>query len=164
MFARLVLLRLGTRSPGGAAAVRQPQVWRPRAAAQVDPRGWQPRHLMARHYATAEPSAGSSGERVISPPQSDRPPSDHATVESKPPSPQPPAPEHHQEHDDDTAQPPKYTHQFDTYRLVIALEAAGYTRPQAVALMKCLRTTLGEGIEFAKSHYLSRGDLENVPH
>jgi len=160
MFARFVLFRAGARCPGGAAAVRQPQLWRPCAAARVDPGVGQP---LGRHYATAEPSADSSAETATSLPQSDRPPSDLPTVESTPPSPQPPAPEHHEEHDDDTAQPPKYTHQFDTYRLVIALEAAGYTRPQAVALMKCLRTTLGEGIEFAKSHYLSRGDLENVP-
>jgi hypothetical protein len=54
------------------------------------------------------------------------------------------------------------THQFDTYRLVSALQSAGYTRPQAIALMKCLRTVLVNGTEFAKSHYLSRGDLENV--
>ena len=54
------------------------------------------------------------------------------------------------------------THQFDTYRLVLALQSAGYSRPQAVALMKCLRTVLVNGTEFAKSKYLSRGDLENV--
>jgi hypothetical protein len=57
---------------------------------------------------------------------------------------------------------PKYTHQFDTYRLVLALQSAGYSRPQAIALMKCLRTLLIDGTEFAKLHYLSRGDLENV--
>src|SRR5204862_6857736 len=34
------------------------------------------------------------------------------------------------------------THQFDTYRFVSALQSAGYSRPQAVALMKCLRTVL----------------------
>ena len=44
------------------------------------------------------------------------------------------------------------THQFDTYRLVLALQSAGYSRPQAVALMKCLRTVLVNGTEFAKSH------------
>jgi hypothetical protein len=54
------------------------------------------------------------------------------------------------------------THQFDTYRFVLALQSAGYSPPQAVALMKCLRTVLVNGTEFAKSHYLSRGDLENV--
>ena len=54
------------------------------------------------------------------------------------------------------------THQFDTYKLVSALQSAGYTRPQAIALMKCLRTVLVNGTDFAKSHYLSRGDLENV--
>ena len=54
------------------------------------------------------------------------------------------------------------THQFDTYRFVLALQSVGYSRPQAVALMKCLRTVLVNGTEFAKSHYLSRGDLENV--
>jgi hypothetical protein len=54
------------------------------------------------------------------------------------------------------------THQFDTYRLVSALQSAGYTQPQAIALMKCLRTVLVNGTEVAKSHYLSRGDLENV--
>lgn len=54
------------------------------------------------------------------------------------------------------------THQFDTYRLVTALQSAGYSRPQAIALMKCLRTVLVNGTELAKSHYLSRGDLENV--
>ena|SRR5437762_289492 len=54
------------------------------------------------------------------------------------------------------------THQFDTYKFVLALQSAGYSRPQAVALMKCLRAVLVNGTEFAKSHYLSRGDLENV--
>jgi|SRR5271170_7328291 len=54
------------------------------------------------------------------------------------------------------------THQFDTYRLVLTLESTGYSRPQAVALMKCLRTVLVNGTEFAKSYYLSRGDQENV--
>ena len=54
------------------------------------------------------------------------------------------------------------THQFDTYELVSALQRAGYTRPQAVALMKCLRSLLVNGTEFAKSHFLSRGDLENA--
>jgi hypothetical protein len=54
------------------------------------------------------------------------------------------------------------THEFDTYNLVLALQSAGYSQAQAVALMKCLRTVLISGTEFAKSHYLSRGDLENV--
>jgi hypothetical protein len=46
----------------------------------------------------------------------------------------------------------------------LGLQSAGYSRPQAVALMKCLRTVLVNGTESAKSHYLSRGDLENVTH
>ena len=54
------------------------------------------------------------------------------------------------------------THQFDTYKLVSALQLAGFTRRQAIALMKCLRTVLVNGTEIAKSHYLSRGDHENV--
>jgi hypothetical protein len=53
-------------------------------------------------------------------------------------------------------------HQFDTYKLVSALQQAGYSHKQAVALMKCLRALLVNGTEVAKSHYLSRGDLENV--
>lgn len=57
---------------------------------------------------------------------------------------------------------PLRTHQFDTFKFVSALEKAGYSHSQAVALMKCLRTVLVNGTEFAKSHYLSRGDLENV--
>jgi|SRR5579859_7796545 len=56
------------------------------------------------------------------------------------------------------------THQFDTYKLVSALQRAGYNHQQAVALMKCLRAVLINGTEFAKEHYLSRGDLENVNH
>jgi hypothetical protein len=58
---------------------------------------------------------------------------------------------------------PMRTHQFDTFRLVSALQRAGYSHMQAVALMKCLRTVLVSGTEVAKSYYLSRGDLENVP-
>jgi hypothetical protein len=58
---------------------------------------------------------------------------------------------------------PARTHQFDTFRLVSALQRAGYSHMQAVALMKCLRTVLVSGTEVAKSYYLSRGDLENVP-
>ena len=57
---------------------------------------------------------------------------------------------------------PSRTHQFDTFRLVSALQRAGYSHMQAVALMKCLRTVLVSGTEVAKSYYLSRGDLENV--
>jgi hypothetical protein len=57
---------------------------------------------------------------------------------------------------------PTRTHQFDTFKLVSALQRAGYSHMQAVALMKCLRTVLVSGTEVAKSHYLSRGDLENV--
>ena len=55
-----------------------------------------------------------------------------------------------------------FIHQFDTYKLVSALEKAGYSHKQAVALMKCLRALMVNGTEVAKSHYLSRGDLENV--
>ena len=58
---------------------------------------------------------------------------------------------------------PLRVHQFDTYKIVLALQNAGFSQPQAVALMKCLRTVLVNGTEFAKSHYLTRGDLENVP-
>jgi hypothetical protein len=61
------------------------------------------------------------------------------------------------------SQEPTRTHQFDTFKLVSALQIAGYSHPQAVALMKCLRTVLVNGNEVAKAHYLSRGDLENVP-
>jgi hypothetical protein len=57
---------------------------------------------------------------------------------------------------------PSRTHQFDTFKLVSALQLAGYSHSQAVALMKCLRTVLINGNEVAKAHYLSRGDLENV--
>ena len=55
-----------------------------------------------------------------------------------------------------------HTHQFDTYKLVSALEQAGYSHQQAVALMKCLRALMVNGTEVARSHYLSRGNLENV--
>jgi Protein of unknown function (DUF1640) len=55
-----------------------------------------------------------------------------------------------------------HTHQFDTYKLVSTLEQAGYSHRQAVALMKCLRALMVNGTEVARSHYLSRGDLENV--
>jgi Coiled-coil domain-containing protein 90-like len=57
---------------------------------------------------------------------------------------------------------PLKTHQFDTFKLVSSLQRAGYSHEQAVALMQCLRSVLVNGTEFAKSHYLSRGDLENV--
>lgn len=53
-------------------------------------------------------------------------------------------------------------HQFDTYKLVMALQCAGFTQPQATGLMKCLRTLLVNGTEVAKSNFLSRSDLENV--
>jgi hypothetical protein len=54
------------------------------------------------------------------------------------------------------------THEFDTYKLVLALQVAGFSQGQAVALMKCLRAVLINGTQRAKVHYLSRGDLENV--
>ena len=53
-------------------------------------------------------------------------------------------------------------HQFDTYKLVMAFQCAGFTQPQATGLMKCLRTLLVNGTEVAKSNFLSRSDLENV--
>ena len=59
-------------------------------------------------------------------------------------------------------QEPMKTHQFDTYKLVSSLQQSGFSHNQAIALMKCLRAVLINGPEFAKAHYLSRGDMENV--
>jgi hypothetical protein len=166
MAARSPLLRLLSLCPRGPVPVQQ---LRPLAAAnRVGPLPWRP--LTMRQYATATEAPSTGTDNTTSPsspaetiiaavppaaPASEPPPA----AESKPSPPLSPT-----DHHDESAQMlPKYTHQFDTYRLVLALQSAGYSRPQAIALMKCLRTLLIDGTEFAKSHYLSHGDLENVP-
>jgi len=96
-------------------------------------------------------------------PSSERPSSADTNIATKEESgQQQPQPESHSNQPASLQLEPLRVHQFDTYELVSALQTAGFSQPQAVALMKCLRTVLIYGTEFAKSHYLSRGDLENV--
>ena len=114
------------------------------------------RQVLSKRFETTRPETTKSASIVDPSSSSERKnPEDNGAGESKRnPSTLPPVPLNNLE--------PLRTHQFDTFKFVTALVKAGYSHTQAIALMKCLRSVLVNGTEFAKSHYLSRGDLENV--
>lgn len=58
-------------------------------------------------------------------------------------------------------EPPPYIHYFDTYTLVRAVEAGGFTSAQAVTAMKAVRGILAENLEVAKQSLVSKADVEN---
>ncbi|KAL5612580.1 hypothetical protein BROUX41_004325 [Berkeleyomyces rouxiae] len=67
-------------------------------------------------------------------------------------------------HDDeamqrDTAR--RRVHHFDSYQCVQKLRAGAYTGPQAVTLMKAIRSQLGTRLAAAQAALLSKSDLEN---
>ncbi|KAK7206747.1 hypothetical protein BZA70DRAFT_288209 [Myxozyma melibiosi] len=55
----------------------------------------------------------------------------------------------------------RYVHHFDTYKTFKVLEAAGFTKEQAILIMKSMRGLLLEHLTRAKDTYLSQADLEN---
>ncbi|GAB1320387.1 hypothetical protein MFIFM68171_10597 [Madurella fahalii] len=57
--------------------------------------------------------------------------------------------------------PAPYVHHFDSYTLVKQLTAGGYTLPQAIMLMKAIRTILASNLDVAQSGLVSKADVEN---
>jgi len=58
--------------------------------------------------------------------------------------------------------PPPFTHHFDTYSLAKGLEGSGFTKGQAVAVMKGVRGLLSNNLEVAKENLVSKSNVENV--
>lgn len=56
---------------------------------------------------------------------------------------------------------PRYVHHFDTYSLVRRLEAGGWTKPQAITVMKSMRLLLGDNLDNASQALVSKSDVEN---
>lgn len=57
--------------------------------------------------------------------------------------------------------PAPYVHHFDTYSLVLDLSKGGYTKDQAITIMKAVRSILQNNIDFAKQSLTSKSDFEN---
>jgi len=60
--------------------------------------------------------------------------------------------------------PPPFTHHFDTYSLAKGLEGSGFTKGQAVAVMKGVRGLLSNNLEVARENLVSKSNVENVYH
>ncbi|KAI1337865.1 hypothetical protein F5Y15DRAFT_146314 [Xylariaceae sp. FL0016] len=56
---------------------------------------------------------------------------------------------------------PPYVHHFDSYTLVKQLEAGGYTREQAITVMKAVRGLLAQNLDFAQEGLVSKSDVDN---
>ncbi|KAI8628608.1 hypothetical protein F5Y19DRAFT_107129 [Xylariaceae sp. FL1651] len=56
---------------------------------------------------------------------------------------------------------PPYVHHFDTYTLVKQLEAGGYTRDQAITVMKAVRALLAQNLDVAQEGLVSKSDVDN---
>ncbi|KAK7755393.1 hypothetical protein SLS62_002620 [Diatrype stigma] len=56
---------------------------------------------------------------------------------------------------------PRYMHHFDTYTLVKQLEKEGYTKEQAITLMKAVRVMLGQNLDVAQEGLVSKRDVDN---
>ena len=57
--------------------------------------------------------------------------------------------------------PPPYVHHFDSYTLVKQLTAGGFTLPQAIIVMKAIRTILASNLDAAQAGLVSKADMEN---
>ncbi|KAL1914753.1 uncharacterized protein VTP21DRAFT_8011 [Calcarisporiella thermophila] len=57
--------------------------------------------------------------------------------------------------------PNKGVYHFDTHKLVAQLESSGFTRGQAIALMRAMDALLSEGVRVTESTLLQKADLEN---
>lgn len=57
---------------------------------------------------------------------------------------------------------PRYMHHFDTYTLVKQLEKEGYSKEQAITLMKAVRVMLGQNLDVAQEGLVSKRDVDNV--
>ncbi|KAI1412939.1 hypothetical protein F5Y13DRAFT_162124 [Hypoxylon sp. FL1857] len=56
---------------------------------------------------------------------------------------------------------PPYVHHFDSYGLVKELEAGGYTKEQAITLMKAIRGLLALNLDVAQEGLVSKSDVDN---
>jgi hypothetical protein len=56
---------------------------------------------------------------------------------------------------------PPYVHHFDTYTLVKQLEASGYSKAQAITIMKAVRGLLARNLDVAQDGLVSKSDVEN---
>lgn len=57
---------------------------------------------------------------------------------------------------------PPYVHHFDSYTLVKELEAGGYSREQAITVMKAIRGLLAQNLDVAQDGLVSKSDVDNV--
>ncbi|KAK1964859.1 hypothetical protein LY78DRAFT_581587 [Colletotrichum sublineola] len=57
--------------------------------------------------------------------------------------------------------PPPYVHHFDSYSLVKDLERGGYSKEQAITLMKAIRAILAHNLDVAQESLVSKSDVEN---
>ncbi|KAI1637623.1 hypothetical protein F4809DRAFT_649739 [Biscogniauxia mediterranea] len=56
---------------------------------------------------------------------------------------------------------PPYVHHFDSYTLVKQLEMGGYTRAQAITVMKAVRALLAQNLDVAQEGLVSKSDVDN---
>ncbi|KAI0840519.1 hypothetical protein F5Y06DRAFT_242185 [Hypoxylon sp. FL0890] len=56
---------------------------------------------------------------------------------------------------------PPYVHHFDSYGLVKELQAGGYTKAQAITLMKAIRGLLALNLDVAQEGLVSKADVDN---
>ncbi|KAI1453608.1 hypothetical protein F4805DRAFT_362393 [Annulohypoxylon moriforme] len=56
---------------------------------------------------------------------------------------------------------PPYVHHFDSYSLVKELEAGGYSKDQAITVMKAIRGLLAQNLDVAQDGLISKSDVEN---
>ncbi|XXG96506.1 hypothetical protein Hte_002789 [Hypoxylon texense] len=56
---------------------------------------------------------------------------------------------------------PPYVHHFDSYTLVKELEAGGYSRDQAITVMKAIRGLLAQNLDIAQDGLVSKSDVDN---
>lgn len=57
---------------------------------------------------------------------------------------------------------PPYVHHFDSYSLVKELEAGGYSKDQAITIMKAIRGQLAQHLDIAQEGLVSKSDVDNV--
>jgi len=57
---------------------------------------------------------------------------------------------------------PTYVHHFDSYTLVKQLEGGGYTREQAITVMKAVRAILAQNLDVAQEGLVGKSDVDNV--
>ncbi|KAI1374609.1 hypothetical protein F4677DRAFT_425568 [Hypoxylon crocopeplum] len=56
---------------------------------------------------------------------------------------------------------PPYVHHFDSYGLVKELETGGYSKDQAITVMKAIRGLLAQNLDVAQDGLVSKSDVDN---